>query len=89
MALDKRQFANVAGAAKGQQIFFYATTADALATVTGSGYFNHTDLAGQIVKGDVIFINASDKTGAVVVNAVDTAAGTIGVATLITGVAHN
>jgi hypothetical protein len=61
MALDKTKL-NPGGSPGGRGdspvLWTYASTADALATIAASGYFN--DIAYMLTSGDVIYVNASD-----------------------------
>lgn len=61
MALDKTKL-NPGGSPGGRGdspvLWTYASTADALATIAASAYFN--DIAYMLTTGDVIYVNASD-----------------------------
>jgi hypothetical protein len=62
----------------GPALFSYASSTDAIATVTAADYF--ADVVYDLAVGDLIFIDASDADGIYLVNAVDRAAGTVTVA---------
>lgn len=61
----------------GPALFSYASSTDAIATVTAANYF--ADVVYDLAVGDLIFIDASDADGIYLVNAVDRDAGTVSV----------
>lgn len=48
------------GAPAGGRVYSYYTSADAIATVVASGYFN--SVASQIASGDTIMVSSTDVT---------------------------
>lgn len=61
----------------GPALFSYASSTDAIATVTAANYF--ADVVYDLAVGDLIFIDASDADGIYLVDAVDRDAGTVSV----------
>jgi hypothetical protein len=61
----------------GPALFSYASSTDAIATVTAADYF--ADVVYDLAVGDLIFIDASDADGIYLVDAVDRDAGTVAV----------
>jgi hypothetical protein len=61
----------------GPALFSYASSTDAIATVTAANYF--APVVYDLAVGDLIFIDASDADGIYLVDAVDRDAGTVSV----------
>ena len=61
MAFDAQTFDPQGNGTKGNiKIGTYKTTADSLATVEGSGYFDDKNVSTTMVTGDLLVVNASD-----------------------------
>lgn len=75
MALDIKLFAPVARATNA--IYMYVTDEDTWATVKAAKYFDNAQLVGSVKKGDMVFVNAKDTFGVLLVTAVDVKAKTI------------
>lgn len=89
MALEKRYFAKIAGAGKGQQVFAYKSETDNAAACLGSGYFNSVDLAGQVGEGDLLYINATNAVAVTYIDSANTTTGAIALKTLVAAVAKS
>ena len=92
MALDIKLFAPVARATNA--IYMYVpdktgagttSAGDTYANVKAANYFNNKQLVGSVKAGDIIFVNAQDTFGILLVKAVDVAAGTITTAAVTLG----
>lgn len=81
MAVDIKLFAPVARATNA--IYMYVKMDEALATITAANYFDSKDLSGSVKVGDIVMVNAQDAFAILGVTAVDPAAGTITVDTLL------
>ncbi len=60
MAFQNKNLSVIAYA-NGFTLWHYAATSETMATITASGYFN--DVKTLMNTGDLVIINASDKTG--------------------------
>lgn len=60
MAFQNKNLSVIAYA-NGFTLWHYAAATDAIATITAAGYFN--SVKTLMNAGDIVFINASDKTG--------------------------
>lgn len=81
MAVDIKLFAPVARATNA--IYMYVKLDETLAQITADNYFDSKDLSGSVKKGDIIFVNASDKVAILKVTEVEPLDGTITVAQAI------
>lgn len=81
MAVDIKLFAPVARATNA--IYMYVKLDETLAQITAANYFDSKDLSGSVKKGDIIFVNASDKVAILKVTEVEPLDGTITVAQAI------
>ena len=87
MAVDIKLFAPVARATNA--IYMYVKLDETLAQITADNYFDSKDLSGSVKKGDLIFVNASDKVAILKVTEVTPLEGAITVAQAIAEQAAN